>query len=243
MKVVGIIPARYESTRLPGKPLIMIHGKSMIQRVYEQAGKSKLINEVIVATDDKRIFDCVNSFWGKAVMTSPKHKSGTDRILEAAKKIKSDIVVNIQGDEPFIDPNSIDNAIKPLLKDKNINVSTLAFKITDLTDVNNENKVKVVMDKNNFALYFSRNTIPFYLNHKPAKVNSLKDIKYYKHIGLYVYRKSFLLKFSKMKKSYLENAEKLEQLRILENGEKIKVVLTNKDSLSIDTDRDLKLIS
>lgn len=237
MKILGIIPARYLSTRLPGKPLILINGKSMIQRVYEQSKKSKLINDVIVATDDKRIFDCVKKFGGEVKMTSSKHHSGTDRICEAAKKINCDIVVNIQGDEPFIDPKNIDMTIKPLIDDRKINVSTLACKFSDPIDLIDVNKVKVVFDKNNFALYFSRNVIPYCVNNL-----SVQKFNYYKHIGLYVYRKSFLLNFSKMKKSYLENAEKLEQLRILENGEKIKIVLTKQDSLSIDTLEDLKLL-
>ena len=242
MKVTGIIPARYSSTRLPGKPLILIHGKPMIQRVYEQAQKSKLLDRVIVATDDARIFDCVKDFGGEVMMTSEKHVSGTDRLAEAARMINCDIVVNIQGDEPFIDPKNIDIAIEPLLKDRLLNVSTLAFKITDPLDLENENKVKVVLDKNNFALYFSRNYIPFDMEHNPAKVWTLKDRVFYKHIGLYVYRKSFLMRFAKMKKSYLEEVEKLEQLRILENGDKIKVVITKKDSVSVDTMEDIKLI-
>ena len=242
MTVTGIIPARYSSTRLPGKPLHLIQGKPMIQRVYEQSRKSKLLNRVVVATDDKRIYDCVKDFGGEVMMTSEKHISGTDRLAEAVKLINCDIVVNIQGDEPFIDPKNIDIAIEPLLKDRLLNVSTLAFKITDPLDLENENKVKVVLDKNNYALYFSRNYIPFDMEHNPAKVWTLKDRKFYKHIGLYVYRKSFLLRFSKMKKSYLEGVEKLEQLRILENGDKIKVVITKKDSVSIDTMEDIKFI-
>ena len=242
MTVTGIIPARYSSTRLPGKPLVLIHGKPMIQRVYEQSKKSKLLNRVIVATDDQRIFDFVSSFGGEVMMTSDKHISGTDRLAEAVKMINCDIVVNVQGDEPFIDPNNIDIAIEPLLKDRMLNVSTLAFKITNPLDLENENKVKVVLDKNNFALYFSRNYIPFDMEHNPARVWTLKDRKFYKHIGLYVYRKSFLIRFSKMKKSYLEEVEKLEQLRILENGERIKVVITKKDSVSIDTAEDIELI-
>ncbi len=243
MTVTGIIPARYSSTRLPGKPLVLIHGKPMIQRVYEQAMKSKQLSRVIVATDDQRIFDFVKSFGGEVMMTSANHVSGTDRLAEAARMINCDIVVNIQGDEPFIDPKNIDIAIEPLLKDRTLNVSTLAFKITEPLDLENENKVKVVLDKNNFALYFSRNYIPFDMEHNPAKVWTLKDRIFYKHIGLYVYRRSFLMRFSKMKKSYLEGVEKLEQLRILENGERIKVVITKKDSVSIDTAEDVKLVN
>ena len=226
--IVGINPARWGSTRLPGKALLDIKGKPMIQRVYEQAMKSKLLDKVIVATDDKRIFDCVIKFNGNAVMTSKKHKSGTDRIYEAAKDLKADIIVNIQGDEPFIPPDNIDKAIEPILKDKNLNVATLAV---EFNEQDNPNNVKVVFDKNNFAIYFSRSAIPFNRDGK--------KIKYYKHIGLYVYRKKFLLRFAKMKQSTLEIAEKLEQLRILENGERIKVVVTKKDSIGIDTLEDL----
>ena len=158
MIITGIIPARFASTRFPGKPLIIIAGKTMIQRVYEQAFKSKLLSQVIVATDSKEIFDNVNSFGGNVVMTSKKHKTGTDRICEVVRKIKTDIIVNIQGDEPFINPMDIDNAIKPLLKDNTLNVSTLAVELKK--DFHNVNKVKVVLDKNNNALLFSRTLIP-----------------------------------------------------------------------------------
>jgi len=232
--VIGVIPARYKSTRLPGKPLLSIGGKPMIQRVYEQSKKSKYINEVIVATDDKRIFDCVTGFGGKAVMTSSKHKSGTDRICEAVKNINAEIVVNIQGDEPFIDYKNIDKAIEPLIKDRKLNVSTLAIKITDKKEINDPNKVKVVFDNNGYAMYFSRSAIPF--NRDGEKAD------YYKHIGLYVYRKNFLLRYGKLKQTGNEKAEKLEQLRISGHGEKIKVVLTNKDSISIDTRDDYSKI-
>jgi 3-deoxy-manno-octulosonate cytidylyltransferase (CMP-KDO synthetase) len=233
--VIGVIPARYKSTRLPGKPLLLISGKPMIQQVYEHAKKSKYLRDVIAATDDKEIFSCVKSFGGKVVMTSSKHKSGTDRICEAVKNIKADIIVNIQGDEPFIDYKNIDKAIEPLLKDKNLNVSTLAIKIKDRKEISDPNKVKVVFDNNNFALYFSRSVIPF--NRDGGNVG------YYKHIGLYVYRKSFLLKYKNLKQTKSEIAEKLEQLRILDYGEKIKVIITNKDSYSIDTKEDFERIN
>ena len=240
MKITGVIPARYASTRFPGKPLMLIKGRTMIERVYRQVQKSKLIDRVIVATDDKRIFECVKNFGGEVKMTSVKHQSGTDRIYEAVKNIQADIVVNIQGDEPFIDPKNIDKAIAPLISDKEVNVSTLAIRIEDKKDLLDINKVKVVLDKNNFALYFSRNFLPFDMMNNPLNELSFKKNIYYKHIGLYVYRKDFLTKFAKMKKSYLENIEKLEQLRILENGERIKVVITKIDSISIDTQKDLK---
>lgn len=235
MKIIGVIPARYSSTRFPGKPLADIGGKPMIQHAWESSSKSKLINELCVATDDKRIYDAVGRFWGKAVMTSSKHTSGSDRIGEVVKNIKCDIVVNIQGDEPFINPANIDKAIKPLLADSKIQVSTLCTRIKNKEEINNPNVVKVVTDKKGFALYFSRHGIPF--NRDDAK-----GITYYKHIGLYVYRKDYLMKFIKLKPSKLEIAEKLEQLRILENGERIKVVVTNIDSVTVDTKEDLKKI-
>ncbi|MCX6165746.1 MAG: 3-deoxy-manno-octulosonate cytidylyltransferase [Ignavibacteriae bacterium] len=228
--IIGIIPARYKSTRLPGKPLLEISGKPMVQHVYEHANKSKYLSKVIIATDDKRIFDCVKEFGGNVMMTSPKHKSGTDRICEVIKKNKADIVVNIQGDEPFIDYKNIDKTIEPLIKDKKLNVSTLAIKIKDKNEIFDSNKVKVVFDKNGYALYFSRFSIPY------GRENIKTD--YYKHIGLYVYRVGFLKKYKNMKQTKLEKSEKLEQLRILEYGEKIKIVLTEIDSFSIDTKED-----
>ncbi len=233
LKIIGVIPARYASTRFPGKPLADINGKPMIQRVYESASKSKLIDEVIVATDDKGIFNAVNKFGGRAVMTSRKHKSGTDRIGEVTKKIKCDIVVNIQGDEPFIDYRNIDKAIEPLIIDKSVNVSTLCYRITGKSEITNPNIVKVVFDENSFALYFSRYAVPY------NRDNS-KNTSYYKHIGLYVYRKDYLLKLIKLKPTKLEVSEKLEQLRILESGGKIKVIETKTDSHSVDTKADLK---
>jgi len=232
LNIVGIIPARYASTRFPGKALAIINGKPMIQHVYENALKSKLLDKVIVATDDKRIYNTVIDFGGNAEMTLSKHKSGTDRIGEIAKWLKCGIIVNIQGDEPFIDPGNIDIAIKPLLTDNKINVSTLCYRIKDKNEINNPNAVKVVFDKNNYALYFSRYPIPY-------NRESLRKISYYKHIGLYVYRREYLLKLIKLKQSKAEIAEQLEQLRILENGEKIKVIETKIDSVSIDTEEDL----
>lgn len=237
MKIVGVIPARYASKRFPGKPLADINGKTMIHRVYESAAKSKLLNRIVVATDDKRIYNAVTKFWGEVVMTSAKHKSGTDRIGEVIKSKEfsdAEIIVNIQGDEPFIDYRNIDKAITPLLKDKKLNVSTLAFKIDDIRDITDPNTVKVFFDKEKFALDFSRTVKPF--NNKSKRAN------FYKHIGLYVYRKNYLLKFIKMKPSRRELNEKLEQLRILDNGDDIKVVLTRLASQSVDTKEDLKKI-
>ena len=234
-RIIGVIPARYSSSRLPGKPLVDINGKTMIQRVWEQSSKSKYLDLVIVATDDKRIYDKVLSFSGEAVMTSKNHKSGTDRVYEAVRKINCNIVVNIQGDEPFINPNDIDIAIKPLLIEKNVNVTTLCYKINKKNEIEDSNVVKVIFDKNNNAVYFSRYPIPY----TKCKI---AGVKYYKHIGLYAFRKDYLIRFVNMKPSIMEKAEKLEQLRILENGEKIKVIETKNDSISIDTMEDLNKV-
>jgi len=232
--IMGVIPARYKSKRFPGKVLADISGKPMIQHVYERSKKSKLLNDVIVATDDTRIKRAVEKFNGNVVMTSKKHKSGSDRIAEVAKKLNADIIVNIQGDEPLINPKMIDQVVTPLLHDSNIYMSTLIRKITDPKDIKNPNIVKVVVDKNNFALYFSRSMIPY------QDVSESSGA--YKHIGIYAYRKDFLLKFSKMKQSKLEKIEKLEQLRVLENGYKIKVVETNYNTISVDTPKDIKKV-
>ncbi len=229
-KIIAIIPARYGSTRLPGKPLININGKTMIQRVFEQVMNSRYINDIVVATDDIRIIKEVNRFGGKAVLTSKRHKTGTDRIAEVIKNLDYEIIVNVQGDEPFINHRVIDSAIHPLIINKNLNVSTLAVKVKD--KISDKNKVKVVFDNNNFALYFSRATIPY-------NFRNIKNVKNYKHLGLYVYRKDFLLKFNQYAQSDIERTENLEQLRILSMGEKIKIVITKEDSLSIDTKRDL----
>lgn len=234
LTIIGVIPARYGSTRLPAKALAMIHGKPMIQHVYERCLKAKLLTEVMVATDDKRIFDSVINFGGNAVMTSKAHKSGTDRIGEAVRKIRCDIVVNIQGDEPMIDPGNIDKAIEPLITDIRLNISTLCFKITDKKEITNPNAVKAVSNKDGNALYFSRSVIPFNRDNTKAE--------YFKHIGLYVYRKDYLMKLVKMKPSKLEMAEKLEQLRVLESGEKIRVIEIKRDSHSVDTPADLKKV-
>lgn len=234
LTIIGVIPARYASTRFPGKPLADIAGKPMVQHVYEKCLSSTLLDVVLVATDDKRIFDIVSEFGGNAVMTSRQHKSGTDRIAEAVKNIKCDIVVNIQGDEPFISPINIDKAIEPLILNRNINAATLCFKISDFNEIKDPNVVKVIVDSSSNALYFSRSMIPF------NRDNTKAD--HFKHIGIYVYRKDYLMKLIKIKPSKLELTEKLEQLRILESGGKIRVVKTKIDSFSVDSPADLKKI-
>ncbi|PKM92943.1 MAG: 3-deoxy-manno-octulosonate cytidylyltransferase [Elusimicrobia bacterium HGW-Elusimicrobia-4] len=228
MKIIGIIPVRYNSTRFHGKPLVEIFNKPMIQWVYEAAMMSKFLDEVIVATDDKRIFDCATGFGAEVVMT-PECNSGTDRIAFTVKKTNCDIAVNIQGDEPLIKPEIIDAAIEPLVKNKDIQVATIATTFENEKEKNNPNNVKVILDKNGFALYFTR--------------YSLLATRYlYKHIGLYVYRKKFLLKFSQMKQTPLELTEKLEQLRILENGYKIYVAKTKYKTIGVDTKSDLNKV-
>ncbi len=234
MKIVGIIPSRYASTRLAGKPLKDICGKTMVQRVYEQSERASNVDQVIVATDDQRIYDTVKSFGGDVVMTSKDHQTGTDRLAEAVKNIDADIVVNIQGDEPLIDPQMIDQAVSPLIKDNSIRMSTLKKKINSQEEIASPHVVKVVTDKDNFALYFSRAAIPYPRNNT--------EIDYYKHIGLYVYRKEFLLEYAKMDSTSLEEQESLEQLRVLENGYKIKVVETEYQAIGVDTPEDLEKV-
>ncbi len=235
MKVVSIIPARWGSTRFEGKPLADINGKPMIQRVCERAKAARLVSGVTVATDDERIFKAVAAFGGAAVMTSVDHASGTDRIAEAIKNIEADIIVNVQGDEPLIEPSAIDEAVAPMLADAALQVCTLKTLITDEHEYRDRNAVKVVTDKDGFALYFSRSPVPF------AR-KSFAEIRAYKHIGLYVYRREFLSRFASMKPTGLETAECLEQLRAIENGVKIKVVETSYNPVSVDTPQDLEKV-
>jgi 3-deoxy-manno-octulosonate cytidylyltransferase (CMP-KDO synthetase) len=240
-KIIGVIPARYASTRFPGKPLALIDGKPMIVHTYLSSCKSRLLNEVITATDDERIAEVIKNAGGKVIMTPSDLPSGTDRIAKALNNIECDIVVNIQGDEPFISAKAIDDAVEPLIGDDNLVVSTLIKKIEKYEDLVNTNINKVVIDKNNFALYFSHSTLPHIRDEKEME-NWLNHHTFYKHIGLYVYTKSFLSLFSQMPKSKLEEMEKLEQLRILENGYKIKCIITDYENISVDTPEDLKII-
>lgn len=236
MKILGVIPARYGSTRLKVKPLIDFLGKPIVQHVFERARLSKHLDRVIVATDNKTIFDKVVEFGGEAIMTALSHQSGTGRVSEVASKIPSDIVVNIQGDEPTITPQLIDEAIKPVLENGEVYFSTLKTQINSIEDLLNPNIVKVVTDRNDFAIYFSRSAIPF---HFSEEIVFTKE-KYFKHIGIYVYRREFLLKFVSLETTYLEKQERLEQLRALEYGYKIKVIETNGDTVGIDVEEDLE---
>jgi 3-deoxy-manno-octulosonate cytidylyltransferase (CMP-KDO synthetase) len=237
MKILGIIPSRFASTRFPGKPLVQINGKSMIRRVYEQATKSTLLHAVVVATDDQRIADEVKSFGGRYVMTSDTHQSGTDRCAEVVSHFPDiDAVVNIQGDEPFIDPEQID-LVARCFNDPHVQLATLVKAITNEEDLFNTNIPKVVFNAMEEAIYFSRQTIPFLRNHTPAQWLSAHP--YYKHIGIYGYTATALRAITLLPPSGLELAENLEQLRWLENGYKIKVRITTQETIAIDTPEDL----
>ena len=238
MKILGVIPARFASTRFPAKPLVDIAGQTMIERVYRQAKKSKSLSKVIVATDHSKIFDHVNNFGGEVVMTSESHVSGTDRCFEVASKAKDtfDYVVNIQGDEPFIAPEQIDLLASQL--DGKTELATLAKKIEDQEQLFNPNVVKVVMDDNGKALYFSRSPIPHIRN--TAYDQWLSKHSFFKHIGMYAYRADILKKITQLSVSALEKAESLEQLRWLENGYFIKVAETSHETIGIDTPEDLE---
>ncbi len=239
MKTLGIIPARYGSTRLPGKPLFEIGGKSIIQRVYEQARKARLLDDVIVATDDERIFQHVLLFGGAVQMTAESHQSGTDRCAEIAAELTSyDLVVNIQGDEPFIQPEQIDLVIQPLLDSGQLDIATLVRVIREQEDLFNPNIVKVVLDKNNHALYFSRSPIP-HLRNIPESV-WIENGLFFKHIGLYAFRLDVLQQVAALPVSFLEKSESLEQLRWLENGFSIIVNKTEQETIGIDTINDLE---
>ena len=238
--IVGIIPARYASTRFPAKPLIDIAGKSMIQRVYEQAKKAKLLKAVYVATDDIRIKNHVESFDGQVIMTSLTHESGTDRCCEAAEKLpfRPDIIINIQGDEPFINPQQIDDLAHVFQQKTATQIATLIKKIEDTKTLFDENKPKVVVNTKKEALYFSRQTIPFV--RQEAKKSWLSKQTFYKHIGIYAYRFDVLKQITKLPVSRLEKSEKLEQLRWLEHGFSIQTAVTQYESMSIDTPQDLE---
>jgi len=239
VKIVAVIPARYQSKRFNGKPLALIAGKPMIQHVFQRTKACPELDEIYVATDDLRIYECVQEFGGTAIMTGENHQSGTDRIAEAVKRINladQDIVVNIQGDQPIFQPSMLSDLIQALIKNPTIPMSTLMCKIIDDQELHDTNKVKMVVDKNGYALYFSRLPIPFYRDEKSIKTS------HYKHLGLYAYRKEFLLTFTKLSYGLLELAEKLEQLRVLEHGFKIKVVETIFDSIEVDTPEDIKKV-
>jgi 3-deoxy-manno-octulosonate cytidylyltransferase (CMP-KDO synthetase) len=238
MNVHAFIPARFESTRFPGKPLALIAGKPMIEHVYVRALSCPEVSGVFVATDDERIARCVQGFGGKAIRTAQTHPSGTDRIAEAARTLpldEEDLIVNIQGDQPLFEPSIVADLIKPLTEDHRIGMSTLIFRITDESEVTDPKHVKVVADKDGYALFFSRSPIPYFRDARSEKVH-------YKHLGFYAYRPSFLRTFASLPVGELESAEKLEQLRALEHGFKVKTVETPFDSIEVDTPDDLKRV-
>ena len=236
MKVLCVIPARYASTRLPGKPLSMIAGKPMIQHVYERACQAQLPDEVVVATDNELVEKAVLDFGGKAVMTSPDHPSGTDRLAEVALMYPDvDVIVNVQGDEPMIPPEVIDRLAEAFNSDADLNMATMKV-VMDEEDYENPAAVKVVTDQQGYALYFSRSLMPYPRN-KP------EGFKVFKHVGIYAYRRNFLLKYAALAPTLLEKAESLEQLRALENGYKIKVLESDFQGIGVDTPEDLAAVN
>jgi 3-deoxy-manno-octulosonate cytidylyltransferase (CMP-KDO synthetase) len=235
MNAVGVIPARWASTRFPGKVLADLNGKPVIQYVWQQAKKAMHLDEVVIACDDQRVCDVCTRFGAKAVMTSPDHASGTDRIAEAVTEIAADIVVNIQGDEPMIDPRVIDALVQALKDEEDVPMATVVKRITDPAQIGNPNVVKVVIDKKGAALYFSRHAIPFNRDGRTPDGG-----KYFKHLGIYAYRKEFLTGFHALPHSSLEQIEKLEQLRVLEAGYRIQTIETDVETIGIDTPEDLE---
>ena len=237
MKFIAIIPARYASTRFPGKPLAVLGGKTVIQRVYEQV--SSVLSEVYVATDDERIFSCVESFGGKAVMTRSDHKSGTDRIQEAVEKIgtQADVIINVQGDEPFIQPSQVETLMH-LFDDPTTQIGTLGKRFDSLEAIQNPNSPKIVTDIRGFALYFSRSVIPYIRGVETE--NWFGQYPFLKHLGIYAYQREVLAEVTQLPQSCLEKAESLEQLRWLENGYRIRVGLTDVETVGIDTPEDLQ---
>jgi len=234
-KILGVIPARLASSRFPGKVLAPIASKPMLQHVYERASRARYLTSTIIATDDERVFEAARSFGARVRMTLPDHPSGTDRVAEIASAESCDIVVNIQGDEPLIDPDAIDAAILPMTHDDDIQMATLKKRIVDPREIADPNVVKVITDLNGDAIYFSRLPIPYHRDAEP-------DV-HYKHIGLYLYRRDFLLAYPTLPVGPLEQAERLEQLRALENGLKIRVVETDYESLGVDTPQDLERVA
>jgi 3-deoxy-manno-octulosonate cytidylyltransferase (CMP-KDO synthetase) len=234
MKIVGIIPARYESSRFPGKPLIDLKGKSMIQRVYEGAVKASMLDRVIVATDDKRIYNEVISFGGEVEMTAADHTTGTERCGEVAIGLDADIIVNIQGDEPLVDHRQLDR-LCGAFKDDTVQIATLAIKKVTPDDLQNLNRIKIVLDKNSDALYFSRSPIP-------SATNTSESFDFYRHIGLYAYRSKTLKDLVQLEATALEKAESLEQLRWMYHGFKVRIIETDIETQNIDVPEDVQKV-
>ena len=236
MKILCVIPARYASTRLPGKPLADIAGKPMICRVYDRAVQAKCLSEVVVATDDQRVQQAVEAHGGKAMMTAKDHPTGTDRLAEVAAAYPDiDLIINVQGDEPLIEPSIIDALAAAFDSDADLKMATVMTEITDEAEQMNPNNVKVVTDRNGYALYFSRSLLPY--------PRYRKGVPVYKHIGIYAYKREFLLHYAKMAPTPLEETEALEQLRALENGYRIKVIRTDHRFVGVDTAEDLAMVN
>jgi 3-deoxy-manno-octulosonate cytidylyltransferase (CMP-KDO synthetase) len=233
-KVVAVIPARYGSTRLPGKPLVSLAGQPMIRRVYDRAKSAKSVHEVIVATDDDRIIQAVKSFGGEVRMTRPDHRTGTERVAEVAAHVEGDVFVNVQGDEPLLDPAAVDTAVEALLDDEQATVATVATPIKKPADIMDPNVVKVVLDFDDYALYFSRAPIPWVRDTKTDLV-----VRHWKHLGLYVFRRDALLEYPTLPQGELEKIEQLEQLRWMENGTRIRVAEVEHDAVSVDVPEDV----
>jgi 3-deoxy-manno-octulosonate cytidylyltransferase (CMP-KDO synthetase) len=248
LAIVAIIPARFASTRLPGKPLSLIHGKTMIERVHERARAAKRPDRILVATDDERIASTVRAFGGEAVITSPSHATGTDRLAEAARAIEAEIVVNVQGDEPMLDPAGIDAAAEALLADETLGIATLSLPLLSVEEMLATSVVKVVTDARADALYFSRAPIPHLrlgdsADARQAAARAVASGLARKHVGLYAYRRDALLRFASLPPSPLEQAEGLEQLRALENGMRIRVVpMVGEGGVAVDTPEDLERV-
>jgi 3-deoxy-manno-octulosonate cytidylyltransferase (CMP-KDO synthetase) len=238
-KILGVIPARYASSRFPGKALVSIGSKSMLQHVYERVSLARYLTNVIIATDDQRIFDEARRFGAQVRMTRADHLSGTDRVAEVASAETAELIVNVQGDEPLIDPAAIDAAVLPLVEEPAIPMGTLKKRIEDPGEIDDPNVVKVVTDRFENAIYFSRSTIPY----QRDKTTGKRQDAHYKHIGLYVYRRDFLLRYPGLPVGPLEKAERLEQLRALENGHKIRVVETEYESIGVDAPEDLERVT
>jgi 3-deoxy-manno-octulosonate cytidylyltransferase (CMP-KDO synthetase) len=239
-KILGVIPARLASSRFPGKVLAQISSKTMLQHVYERASQARYLSSTIIATDDERVFEVARNFGARVKMTRADHPSGTDRVAEVASAENAEIIVNIQGDEPLIDPDAIDAAILPMVHDPEVVMGTLKKKIEDPRELTDPNVVKVVTDREGDAIYFSRCPIPFVRSGAPP---GAPQPQHFKHIGLYTYRRDFLLEYSTLPVGPLEQAERLEQLRALENGYRIRVVETEYESLGVDTPEDLERVS
>lgn len=255
MKAVGVIPARYASSRFPGKPLASLSGRPLVQHVYERACRSKSLSRVVVATDDVRIYDVVAAFGGEVQLTGSHHPSGTDRVAEVAASLSDELIVNIQGDEPLVEPGMIDEAVAPFFAEADLVMGTLCRPIDSQEEQQSPHVVKVVRDRRGFALYFSRAPIPYVRvesrerrvegkgqpGPQPSTLSS--QLFWYKHIGLYVYRRDFLLELARLRPTPLEEQEQLEQLRALEYGYPIRVVETKYDSIGVDTPEDLERIA